>query len=100
MNDLVKRLYEEAQDDPDNMLWQAAQEIEKLRARIDSLEDSLSNSVNAEWHNEEIERLEKLLEQIASLSHCGRLLGLSETGALTEIRNLSFEFWKEYKHER
>ena len=54
----------------------------------------------SQQQDKEIERLEKLLEQIASLSHCGGLLGLSETGALIEIRKLSLEFWKEYNHER
>ena len=66
------------------------------------MRDYANKSVNLVLNdsNLEIERLQKILEQIASLSHCGGLLGLSETGALTEIRNLSFEFWKEYKHER
>ena len=47
----------------------------------------------AQQQDDEIERLEKLLEQIASLSHSGGSLGLSETGTLTKIRKLSIEFW-------
>ena len=61
----------------------------------------MSDYCEHQWKDEmEIERLEKLLEEIAYISHCGGLLGLSETGALIEIRKLSLEFWKENKHER
>jgi hypothetical protein len=61
----------------------------------------MSDYCEHQWKDEkEIERLEKLLEQIASLAHGGGLLGLSETGALIEIRKLSVEFWnKEVPHK-
>ena len=38
--DLLERLYEEAQDNPDSLFWKSAQEIEQLRALLTGIIES------------------------------------------------------------
>ena len=46
------------------------------------------------WRDQQIERLEGRLKEIAEIAHAGGLKNMSENRALTEIRKLSLEFWR------